>query len=37
MEKIEMKRRDFVKIFGLASGGLLFGCNVSADKGVVNT
>ncbi len=32
-----MKRRDFVKIFGLASGGLLFGCNVSADKVVVNT
>ncbi len=37
MEKIEMKRRDFVKILGLASGGLLFGCNVSADKLVVNT
>ena len=32
-----MKRRDFVKILGLASGGLLFGCNVSADKLVVNT
>ncbi len=37
MEKIEMKRRDFVKIFGLATGGLLLGCNVSADKVVVNT
>jgi len=32
-----MKRRDFVKIFGLATGGLLLGCNVSADKVVVNT
>ena len=32
-----MKRRDFVKIFGLATGGLLLGCNVSADKAVVNT
>ena len=32
-----MKRRDFVKILGLASGGLLFGCNVSADKVVVNS
>ena len=37
MEKIEMKRRDFVKIFGLVTGGLLLGCNVSADKVVVNT
>ncbi len=37
MEKIEMKRRDFVKIVGLATGGLLLGCNVSADKVVVNT
>ena len=32
-----MKRRDFVKIVGLATGGLLLGCNVSADKVVVNT
>ena len=37
MEKIEMKRRDFVKIVGLATGGLLLGCNVSVDKVVVNT
>ena len=37
MEKIEMKRRDFVKIFGLATGGLLLGCNVSTDKVVINT
>ena len=37
MKNIEMKRRDFVKILGLASGGLLFGCNVSEDKLVVNT
>ena len=37
MKNIEMKRRDFVKILGLASGGLLLGCNVSADKLVVNT
>lgn len=37
MKNVEMKRRDFVKIFGLASGGLLFGCNVSSDKLVVNT
>ena len=32
-----MKRRDFVKIVGLATGGLLLGCNVSTDKVVVNT
>ena len=37
MGKIEMKRRDFVKIFGLATGGLLLGCNVSTDKVVINT
>ncbi len=32
-----MKRRDFVKIFGLASGGLILGCNVSSDKLMVNS
>jgi len=37
MEKTEMKRRDFVKIFGLATGGLLLGCNISTDKVVINT
>ena len=37
MEKIQMKRRDFVKIVGLASGGLILGCNVSPEKIVINT
>ncbi len=32
-----MKRRDFVKIVGLATGGLILGCNVSADKVLINT
>lgn len=33
-----IKRRDFVKIFGLASGGLLLGCNFSDDKTpIINT
>ena len=33
-----LKRRDFVKVFGLASGGLLLGCNFSGSKGpVINT
>jgi len=32
-----MKRRDFVKIVGLASGGLILGCNVSPEKIVINT
>ena len=33
-----IKRRDFVKVFGLASGGLLLGCNFSDDKTpVINT
>ena len=36
MEKIQMKRRDFVKIVGLASGGLILGCNVSPEKIVIN-
>jgi isoquinoline 1-oxidoreductase beta subunit len=27
----DLKRRDFVKLFGLASGGLLFGCNFSGE------
>ena len=35
MEKIQMKRRDFVKIVGLASGGLILGCNVSPEKIVI--
>jgi len=26
-----IKRRDFVKVFGLASGGLILGCNFSGD------
>jgi isoquinoline 1-oxidoreductase beta subunit len=37
MEKIQMKRRDFVKIVGLATGGLILGCNVSPEKIVINT
>ena len=37
MERIVMKRRDFVKIFGLATGGLILGCNVSTDKVLLNT
>ena len=28
----QIKRRDFIKLFGLASGGILLGCNVSSDK-----
>ncbi len=33
MGKIQqIKRRDFVKLFGLASGGIILGCNVSLDK-----
>ena len=32
MSKIQqINRRDFVKLFGLASGGILLGCNVSSD------
>ena len=27
-----INRRDFVKLFGLASGGILLGCSVSSDK-----
>ena len=37
MKNIEMKRRDFVKIFGLASGGLILGCSTSGDGPVINT
>lgn len=37
MKELNLKRRDFVKIFGLASGGLLIGCNFSGDKAVINT
>lgn len=34
----KLQRRDFVKVFGLASGGLLLGCNFSDDKTtVINT
>ena len=33
-----LKRRDFVKVFGLASSGLILGCHVTSDaKVVVNT
>lgn len=33
MSKIQqINRRDFVKLFGLASGGILLGCTVSSDK-----
>jgi isoquinoline 1-oxidoreductase beta subunit len=33
MSKIQhVNRRDFVKLFGLASGGILLGCNISSDK-----
>ena len=33
-----LKRRDFVKVFGLASGGLLIGCNFSGDAPpIINT
>jgi isoquinoline 1-oxidoreductase beta subunit len=28
----QVNRRDFVKLFGLASGGILLGCNISSDK-----
>ena len=28
----QIKRRDFIKLFGLASGGILLGCTVSSDK-----
>lgn len=33
MSKIQqINRRDFVKLFGLASGGIILGCTVSSDK-----
>ena len=33
MSKIErVNRRDFMKLMGLASTGILLGCNVSSDK-----
>lgn len=35
--KTDMKRRDFVKIFGLASGGLILGCSVTPDQVIVNS
>lgn len=34
--KTAMKRRDFVKVFGLATGGLILGCNFSSNKIIVN-
>ena len=37
MKELNLKRRDFVKVFGLASSGLILGCNLSGDKAVVNT
>ena len=30
-----VKRRDFVKVFGLASGGLLLGCSFSQSESIV--
>jgi len=30
IQKID--RRDFVKLFGLASGGIILGCSVAADS-----
>ena len=33
MSKIQqINRRDFVKLFGLATGGIILGCNISSDK-----
>ncbi|WP_299061723.1 molybdopterin cofactor-binding domain-containing protein [uncultured Polaribacter sp.] len=33
MSKIaKINRRDFVKLFGLASSGIMLGCNISSDK-----
>ena len=33
MSKIQqVNRRDFVKLIGLASGGILLGCNVSSSQ-----
>ncbi len=37
MKEGTLKRRDFVKIFGLATGGLILGCNFSGDKALVNS
>lgn len=31
-EICQVNRRDFIKIFSLASGGIILGCNVSSDK-----
>lgn len=36
MKAMNLKRRDFVKVFGLASGGLILGCNFSDKTPVVN-
>ena len=36
MEGIQnMSRRNFVKVFGLASGGLIIGCQFTSDKEIV--
>jgi len=36
MESIQnMSRRNFVKVFGLASGGLIIGCQFSSEKDIV--
>ena len=36
MEGIQnMSRRSFVKVFGLASGGLIIGCQFSSEKDIV--
>lgn len=35
--KTNMKRRDFVKVFGLATGGLILGCSVTPEQIIVNT
>ncbi len=36
MREFTVKRREFVKLFGLTSTGLLLGCNFSKDKVVMN-
>ncbi len=35
--KTDMKRRDFVKVFGLATGGLILGCSVTPEQVIVNS
>lgn len=36
MKSVEMKRRDFIKVFGLASSGLIIGCSMSGDAPIIN-